>query len=48
MALYNLGRHAEATELLLSALTETSSSDSVQRFRRAILYYADRLDEVFA
>ncbi len=47
MALYNLGRHAEALELLLRALAETSSDDSVQRYRRAIGFYATNLDEVF-
>lgn len=47
MALHNLGRHAEAMELLLDALAETSSDESVQRYRRAILYYSSRLDEVF-
>lgn len=47
LALYNLGRHAEAMELLLRALAESSSDESIQRYRRAILFYADKLDEVF-
>ena len=47
MALHNLGRDAEAMELLLNALAETSSDESIRRYRRAILFYASRLDEVF-
>jgi tetratricopeptide (TPR) repeat protein len=48
MALHNLGRDAEALELLLQALAETSSDASVQRYDRAIRFYACRLDETFA
>jgi len=48
MALYNLGRHGEAMELLLSALARSSSEQSIQRYRQAILFYAAKLDDVFA
>ena len=46
MALYNLGRHAEAMELLLGTLAGSSSEKSIQQYRRAILFYADKLDDV--
>jgi tetratricopeptide (TPR) repeat protein len=47
MALYNLGEHAEAMELLLRVAAETSTNDGVQKYKRAILFYADKLDEVW-
>jgi tetratricopeptide (TPR) repeat protein len=46
MALYNLEQHAEAMELLLGAVAE-SSEESIRRYRRAILFYADKLDEIW-
>jgi tetratricopeptide (TPR) repeat protein len=45
MVLHNLGRHAEAIELLLTALASTSADDSIRRYRRAIEFYADELAE---
>jgi len=45
MVLHDLGRHAEAMELLLTALTSTTADASIQRYRRAIEFYAGRLDE---
>jgi tetratricopeptide (TPR) repeat protein len=47
MALYNAGAHAEATERLLRALAETSADASIQRYQRAILFYADKLDQTW-
>ncbi len=47
MALYNLQAHQQAMELLLRAVGETSADRGVQRYRRAILFYADKLDAVF-
>lgn len=47
MALYNVGQHAEAMRLLLQALAETSAHPQVQRYQRAILFYSDRLDQVW-
>jgi tetratricopeptide (TPR) repeat protein len=45
MALYNTGAHAQAMERLLKALAETSSDASIQRYKRAILFYSDKLDQ---
>ena len=47
MALYNVGQHAEAAERLLRALAETSTDDAIRRYQRAILYYADKLDQTW-
>ena len=47
MALYNTGAHAQAMERLLRALAETSADPSIQRYRRAILFYSDKLDEIW-
>jgi len=47
MALYNTRDHRGAMELLLRALAETSNDPQVQRYRRAILFYADKLDQTW-
>jgi tetratricopeptide (TPR) repeat protein len=45
MALHNLGRSDEAVSALLKAVVDTG--EGVERYRRAILFYADHLDEVW-
>ena len=47
MALYNTGEHAEAMELLLKVIADTADDDGIQNFQRAILFYSDKLDEVW-
>ncbi|OZB99073.1 hypothetical protein CJP46_01985 [Paenibacillus sp. XY044] len=47
MALYNLGEHAAAMEMLLGQLAETSSDSGIQSYRKAIAFYADKLDRVW-
>jgi tetratricopeptide (TPR) repeat protein len=47
MALYNLHRYHEAMELLLTALAETSSDATILQYKRAILFYASQLDQVW-
>jgi tetratricopeptide (TPR) repeat protein len=47
MALYNTGAHAQAIERLLRALAETSADESIQRYKRAILFYSDKLDQIW-
>lgn len=47
MTLYNLGRNAEAMELLLREVGETSGDDGIASYGRAILFYADKLDQVW-
>lgn len=44
MCLYNLGRHKQATTLLLELLVSTTSSESIKEYQRAISLYANDLD----
>jgi len=44
MTRHNQGRHAEAMELLLTLLADTSEDVGVTAYQRAIRYYADKLD----
>jgi tetratricopeptide (TPR) repeat protein len=47
MALYNTGEYKQAVSLLLKTLVETSDNEGIQRFSRAILFYADELDTIW-
>jgi tetratricopeptide (TPR) repeat protein len=47
MTLYNLGKHDKAMELLLRNLIATTSDKDVLGYKRAIDFYADKLDEVW-
>lgn len=48
MSLYNLQQPGAAIELLLRQLAETTQDESILRYRRAILFYADKLDQTWA
>ncbi|MET9401484.1 tetratricopeptide repeat protein [Kitasatospora sp. NPDC002965] len=45
MALYNVGESREAVRTLLQVTGETSADPGVRKYRRAVGYYADHLDE---
>ncbi len=47
MSLYNLGEHREAMRLLLSIIAETSMDESILEYKKAIVFYSERLDEVW-
>ena len=47
MCLYNLGRHKEATSLLLELLASTTNSDAIKGYQRAISLYAQDLDRTW-
>jgi tetratricopeptide (TPR) repeat protein len=47
MTMYNLHRYQEAMELLLTALAETTSDETILQYKRAILFYAPQLDQVW-
>ncbi|WP_201261933.1 tetratricopeptide repeat protein [Metasolibacillus sp. FSL H7-0170] len=47
MTLYNLNDHQKAMELLLNCLINSSSDINVQQYKRAIQFYADKLDETW-
>lgn len=45
LALYNTQKHQEAMELLVTNLVETTSDETLQYYKRGLLYYAAHLDE---
>ncbi|MHC0522205.1 tetratricopeptide repeat protein [Vibrio harveyi] len=47
MCLYNVGRHKEATSLLLELLVSTTNSDAIKEYQRAISLYARDLDKTW-
>jgi len=47
LALYNLGKPDQAMTLLLRNLAETSNDAGIVRYRQAILFYSDKLDETW-
>ncbi len=47
MVLYNLNRHSESMEILLRTVAESSSDESVIAYKKAITFYADKLDKVW-
>jgi tetratricopeptide (TPR) repeat protein len=47
MTLYNLGESREAVAALLRAMVESCGGEDVSRYRRAIEFYADHLDETW-
>ena len=44
---YNQQACADAVRLLVQALAASSANPGIQRYRRALLFYADHLDEVW-
>ncbi|HIF5636932.1 tetratricopeptide repeat protein [Vibrio parahaemolyticus] len=47
MCLYNVGRHKEATSLLLDLLVSTTDSNEIKQYQRAISLYAKDLDRTW-
>jgi tetratricopeptide (TPR) repeat protein len=47
MAYYNTGEHSKAMELLLHSLADTSDDTGILRYRRAIRFYSDKLDQTW-
>ena len=47
MTLYNIGEQNEAMQHLLHVITQTSNDEEVLKYKRAIDFYKDRLDEVW-
>ena len=47
MALYNTQQYREAMELALTNLMETTADESLQYYKRGVLYYATHLDETW-
>ncbi|HEY6581640.1 MAG TPA: tetratricopeptide repeat protein [Rubrobacter sp.] len=47
LALYNVGEHRQAVDLLLKHLVETTSDPGIRSYEKALRFYAGRLDEVW-
>ena len=47
MAYYNIGEYSTAMALLLNSLVDTSSDEGILRYKRAILFYSDKLDQTW-
>lgn len=47
MTLYNLNEHQSAMEFLLKCIVNSSSDSNVQKYKRAIKFYSDKLDETW-
>ncbi|MHC0038253.1 tetratricopeptide repeat protein [Pseudoneobacillus sp. C159] len=47
MTLYNLKEHDKAMEILLKNLTDTSTDPSILKYKRAIDFYSDQLDQIW-
>ena len=47
LTLYNLAEHSKAMELVIKELVETTSDESILDYKRALLFYSDKLDEKF-
>lgn len=47
MVLNNLNNYSESTRILMKLLAETSDDESIKRYKRAIVFYSDKLDTKF-
>lgn len=47
MTLYNVGEHREAMGILLTCLAHTTNDSEILSYRKAIEFYADKLDETW-
>lgn len=47
MTLYNLKYHSRSMEILIKELVQSSNDPSIQKYRRALLNYSDKLDQTF-
>lgn len=47
MTRYNLGEHHEAVASLLKLLVQTTSDEEIKGYQRAILFYAQNLDQTW-
>ena len=47
MTQYNLKDHKQAMELLLKNILDTTNDENIQKYRKAIEFYSDKLDETW-
>ena len=48
LTLYNLAQHSKAMEILIHELVATTSDASIKNYKKALLFYADKLDQKFS
>ncbi len=46
MTLYNLNEHEQSMGMLLKLIAETSSDMEIRKFKKAIYFYSDKLNEI--
>lgn len=47
MTLYNLNEYAKAMEILLKIIADTSLDEGIRKYRKAIEFYSDKVDEIW-
>jgi tetratricopeptide (TPR) repeat protein len=47
MVQYNLKEYGKAMEILLKQLSETTADGGIQSYKKAILFYSDKLDQLW-
>ncbi|TLS36067.1 tetratricopeptide repeat protein [Pseudalkalibacillus caeni] len=47
MVLHNLGEHSKAMEILLKKIVELSDEPGIEHYKRAILFYSDKIDQIW-
>lgn len=47
MTNYNLGNYSEAMKELLVIIADTSSDENINRYKKAIAFYSDKLDKLW-
>ena len=47
MTLYNLNEHSKAMKLLLKCLIDTTTDNELLKYKKAINFYSDKLDEIW-
>ncbi len=47
MTLYNLKEHHQAMEFLLNCLADTTKDQEILNYKKAIHFYADKLDRIW-
>ncbi|MBE1554192.1 tetratricopeptide repeat protein [Sporosarcina limicola] len=47
MTLYNVGEHSKAMETLLTCLSQTTNDSEILSYKKAIEFYADKLDQTW-
>ena len=47
MTLYNLQDHRQAMEVLLKTIADKTNNEDIKRYKKAIAFYAEHLDDVW-